>query len=283
MNAITTPTHTQDYERVAAAIAFLSDHFREQPDLAAVADHVHLSKHHFHRLFKRWAGITPAQFQQYLTVEYAKQRLAADASVLETALEAGLSGPGRLHDLFVTFEALSPGEYKRLGAALTIRYGIQETPFGETLLAVTPRGICALRFVAAGEGPQALAALRAEWPGATLVEDPAATAPLLEAIFSRRGAGRPFHLLLRGTNFQVQVWRALLRIPAGALVSYQSVADYLGRPGAARAVAGAIARNPVGFLIPCHRVISSAGAVHGYRWDPLRKQAIIAWEAGARS
>jgi AraC family transcriptional regulator of adaptative response/methylated-DNA-[protein]-cysteine methyltransferase len=182
----------------------------------------------------------------------------------------------------VTFEALSPGEYKQQGAALTMRYGFHPTPFGTALVAVTARGICALRFVADGERQQAVADLQAEWSRAALVADQAATAPLVDEIFARRDDARPFHLLLRGTNFQVQVWRALLQIPPGALVSYQRVADYLGRPTASRAVAGAIARNPIGYLIPCHRVIGSSGGIRGYRWHPVRKQALIAWEAARR-
>ena len=282
-----------DYARVAEAIRYLEDHFREQPTLDEIAASVHLSKYHFQRLFKRWAGVSPTQFMHYLTVDYAKERLAAAESVYETSLDAGLSSAGRLHDLFVTFEAMTPGEYKRLGEGVTIQYGFHDTPFGRCLLATTPKGICALRFVA---GPEveasngsaagsteaaALDELMDEWPQATFVEDDQATAEIAERLFApgQDKERRPFHLLLKGTNFQVQVWQALLAIPPGGMVSYQDVAEHIGRPTASRAIAGAVARNPVGYLIPCHRVINKSGHYHGYRWGTTRKKAILGWEA----
>ncbi|MFO7684252.1 MAG: methylated-DNA--[protein]-cysteine S-methyltransferase [Chloroflexota bacterium] len=270
-----------DYQRVAQAIRYLEENFQRQPSLDEIAASVHLSKHHFQRLFKQWAGISPSQFMQYLTLGYAKERLSASHSLLETTLDAGLSSPGRLHDLFVNFEAVTPGEYKQRGAGLEISYGFQPTPFGVCLLATTARGICALRFAEPGQETAVLAELQSEWPQAVWLENEAEIAPLVERIFAR-GLGdgeRPFHLYLKGTNFQVQVWRALLAIPPGALVSYQDVARTLGSPAATRAVASAVAKNPVGYFIPCHRVISQSGKLHNYRWGSARKKAMVGWEA----
>jgi AraC family transcriptional regulator of adaptative response/methylated-DNA-[protein]-cysteine methyltransferase len=273
---------SEDYQRVEQAIGFLEEHFREQPSLDQIAASVHLSKYHFQRLFKRWAGVSPTQFMHYLTVEYAKERLQEAKSALETALDAGLSGPGRLHDLFVTWEAMTPGEYKRRGDGLRIHYGFHPTPFGCCLLATTERGICTLYFVSESGEKSALEGLQAEWPAAELFHDPDATGPLVAHLFGSNGGPRPFHLLLRGTNFQVKVWRALLSVPEGVMVSYQDVAELIGRPEATRAVASAIARNPISYLIPCHRVISSAGRSHRYRWGAARKKAILGWEASRK-
>jgi len=240
---------SENYQRVADAIQYLEDNFKDQPSLEDVAAGINLSKYHFQRIFKSWAGVSPSQFSHYLTLEYAKERLRESHSILETSLEAGLSGPGRLHDLFVTFEAMTPGEYKRGGAGLEIHYGFHPTPFGPCLLAVTERGI--------------------------------RTALVIESLFARSPikGGNKFHLLLKGTNFQVQVWQALLAMPSGLWVSYGDLASSMGKPTAARAVANAVARNPVAYLIPCHRVISKAGAIHRYRWGAERKKAILGWEA----
>jgi AraC family transcriptional regulator of adaptative response/methylated-DNA-[protein]-cysteine methyltransferase len=274
-----------DYQRVEQAIRFLEANFRRHPSLDEIAESVHLSKYHFQRLFKRWAGISPTQFLQFLTLEYAKERLQESQSILDAALDAGLSGPGRLHDLFVTFEATTPGEYKKQGTGLQITYGIHDTPFGKCLLATTARGICALHFVQTSDIPAAVKPLTDHWPQAQLVEDRRQTQPLVDQIFAPASAdhSRPFHLLLKGTNFQVKVWRALLTIPPGAVVSYQDVAAYMDKPNAARAVAGAVARNPVAYLIPCHRVISNTGKAHRYRWGTARKKAMLGWEASRRS
>jgi AraC family transcriptional regulator of adaptative response/methylated-DNA-[protein]-cysteine methyltransferase len=258
-----------------------------------IAASVHLSKYHFQRLFKRWAGVSPTQFMHYLTVDYAKERLAASESVYDASLDAGLSGAGRLHDLFITFEAMTPGQYKRSGEGVTIRYGFHDTPFGRCLLAATDKGVCALRFLSTSESEVidgdpigslesvAFDELMAEWPEAVLVEDDQATGRLVARIFTPGGDEdrQPFHLLLKGTNFQVQVWQALLAIPPGNMVSYQDVATHIGRPTASRAIAGAVARNPIGYLIPCHRVINKSGRYHGYRWGANRKKAILGWEA----
>ncbi len=272
-----------DYQRVEQAIRYLEENFRRQPDLAEIAASVHLSKHHFERLFKQWAGVTPMQFLQYLTLEYAKTRLTESRSLLETAFDAGLSGPGRLHDLFVTFTAVTPGDFKQGGAGLRIQYGVHSTPFGPALLAATPRGICALRFVGDAGETAVLAELQREWPLADWVAAPETTGPILARIFGGgEGEQRPFHLHLKGTNFQVQVWQALLALPPGALVSYSDVAQLIGRPDAVRAVAGAIAHNPVGYLIPCHRVINQSGKLHQYRWGAARKKAMVGWEAAGQ-
>ena len=285
MNRQTYSQQALDYQRVAEAIRYVEDNFQQQPTLDEIAASVHLSKHHFQRLFKQWAGISPTQFMQYLTLGYAKERLNASHSVLATTLEAGLSSPGRLHDLFVNFEAVTPGEYKQRGAGLEISYGFHPTPFGTCLLATTSRGICALRFAEDGGETAVLTELQAEWPQAVWVENGAEIGPIVDRIFGgEMGDGkRPFHLYLKGTNFQVQVWQALLAIPAGALVSYGDVAQYLGKPTATRAVASAIAKNPVGYFIPCHRVISQTGKLHNYRWGSTRKKAMVGWEAAMQA
>jgi len=272
---------SEDYERIAQAIAYLENHFQEQPSLDEAAASVHLSKYHFQRLFKRWAGVTPAQFTHYLTVEYAKEQLRASRSVFDTTLDAGLTSPGRLHDLFVNFEAVTPGEYKKYGKDLEIFYGFHPTPFGECLLAKTQRGICALRFVIPGGREDVISQLKREWPQAVFVETPAKTQSIVEKVFAptQTDGRREFRLVIRGTNFQIQVWRALLDIPSGALVSYQDVAGVVSTPTAARAAANAIANNPIGYLIPCHRVISKVGTTHRYRWGATRKKAILGWEA----
>lgn len=273
-----------DYARIERAIAYLDAHFTEQPSLAEIAAQVHLSEFHFQRLFKRWAGVSPKRFLQYLTVRYTGELLRDDHKVLAASLNAGLSGPGRLHQQFVNVQAMTPGEVQRLGEGLTIRYAMHPSPFGECLLARTARGICALRFVDTNQGAEALAELRREWPAAHWVEDVAGTAGLAAELFEApyKTTDRRIELDLKGTNFQLQVWQALLRIPPGALVSYQDIAEDLGRPEASRAVAGAVAKNPVAYLIPCHRVIRASGAFSGYRWGVTRKKALLGWEAARR-
>jgi AraC family transcriptional regulator of adaptative response/methylated-DNA-[protein]-cysteine methyltransferase len=272
---------SEDYERIAQAIAYLESNFQEQPSLDEVAARVHLSKYHFQRLFKRWAGVTPAQFTHYLTLEYAKERLRASRSVYDTTLDAGLTSPSRLHDLFINFEAVTPGEYKFFGKDLEIFYGFHPTPFGECLLAATQRGICALRFVTHGGREEVISQLKREWTQAIFIEAPTRTQHIVEKVFATMQTDdkRDFHLVLKGTNFQIQVWRALLEIPSGAMVSYQDVAGVVSKPTAARAAANAIANNPIGYLIPCHRVISKVGTTHRYRWGATRKKAILGWEA----
>jgi AraC family transcriptional regulator of adaptative response/methylated-DNA-[protein]-cysteine methyltransferase len=263
-----------DYDRIEQIILYLEDHFRDQPDLATVAAQVGLSEYHMQRLFRRWAGISPKRFLQYLTADYARARLQ-ETSVLDAAYDAGLSGPGRLHDLTVNIYAMTPGEVKQHGAGLTITYGFHDSPFGTCLIGITARGICELRFVT-DDPDSALAALRAEWPAAAFVHDPRQTQPVIDQVFG--GDGR-LSLLLKGTNFQIRVWEALLSVPPGALITYGDLAARIGQPSASRAVGSAVGHNPIAYLIPCHRVIRRSGAIGEYRWQPARKQAIIGWEA----
>ena len=270
---------TRDYRRVEAAIAYLRDHAEAQPSLGDVAAHVGLSPFHFERLFRRWAGTTPKRFLQAVTLERAKAALAESRSVLDAAYDAGLSGPGRLHDLFVTVEAVTPGEFKRGGDGLTIRYGVHETPLGPALVGLTERGLCALSFVDEGAETKAVADLAAAWPEADLVEDAEVTRAVVDAAFAAGADRAPLRVLLRGTNFQLQVWRALLRIPPGRVLAYDDVAALLGRPTAARAVGRAVGQNPVAVLIPCHRVLRKDGALGGYRWGLDRKRVLLAREA----
>jgi AraC family transcriptional regulator of adaptative response/methylated-DNA-[protein]-cysteine methyltransferase len=237
-----------------------------------------LSPFHFQRVFKRWAGISPKRFLQYVTLAEAKRLLAEDMSVLDAALETGLSGPSRLHDLFVACEAMTPGEFKALGDRLVIRYGLHDGPFGRVLLGATERGICWLSFVE--DEAAAIRAFEHEWQGARLVRDDAATETLVRRAFDLQARdGEPLPLLLKGTNFQVKVWEALLRIPFGHLVSYQAIARAIGQPSAVRAVGAAVGRNNISWLIPCHRVILSTGVVHNYRWGAEQKRLLIASEA----
>jgi AraC family transcriptional regulator of adaptative response/methylated-DNA-[protein]-cysteine methyltransferase len=275
--------NTSDYTRIEQAIRFLEQHALEQPSLDEIAAHIGLSPYHFQRLFKRWAGVSPKRFLQHLTVESAKRLLHDSASVLDTALEVGLSGPGRLHDLFVSVDAVTPGEFKSAGQGLVLSYGFHETPFGECLAATTPRGLCSLGFVEAENRDKALDTLRQSWHAASLVEYPQANKSVIEQIFSPGSARKdePIKVLLRGTNFQLKVWEALLRIPEGAVTSYSVLADSVGQPGASRAVGSAIGRNPVAYLIPCHRVLRANGEIGGYRWGTVRKKAILAMEASA--
>jgi AraC family transcriptional regulator of adaptative response/methylated-DNA-[protein]-cysteine methyltransferase len=274
----------EDYTRIEQAILFLEANFRDQPDLKTVADKVGLSEYHFQRLFTRWAGISPKRFVQFLTLEYAKNQLSDSKSVLDVTYDAGLSSTGRLHDLFVTYEAMTPGEYKNQGEGLLIRYGFQPTPFGEALLAVTDRGLCGLAFVQNGDQAQVLAELYDRWPQAEFQADQAGTEQAARQIFPANGdQRRAVKLLMKGTPFQLKVWQALLDIPHGALVSYNDVAERIGQPQAARAVGRAVACNPIGFVIPCHRVIRKVGAVDGYHWGTTRKRAIIGWEAAQQA
>ena len=272
---------TNDYERVEQAILFLDECVREQPDLSAVAAHVGLSEFHFQRLFKRWAGISPKRFLQFLTVEHTKRWLRQSKSVLDATYEAGLSSPSRLHDHFVTVEAVTPGEFKNWGDELAIRFGFQHTPFGECLLALTERGVCGLEFVVSDDRDSALSNLQRRWKKARLYQDDKRTKPAIDRIFTRRNGDQrsELRLFLYGTNFQLKVWQALLRIPPRFVLAYEDVARWVCSAQASRAVGHAIGRNPVAFLIPCHRVIRKIGMVGDYRWGTARKKALLAWEA----
>lgn len=283
LRAMTAPDMIEeDYARVEKAIRFIESEALRQPPLAEVARSVNLSEFHFQRLFSRWVGISPKRFLQFLTKEYARKLLEESRDVLSVTYEAGLSSPGRLHELFVTCEAVTPGEVKTRGEGLTIEYGFHPSPFGRCLVARTDRGICGLSFVQ-DEVPESMLArnLRLRWPGAHIVESPDATARLVKQIFAlpREQEPAPLHLFVRGTNFQIQVWQALIRIPFGKAVTYEDVARHIGMPRASRAVGSAVGRNPIPFLIPCHRVIRKLGEFGNYGEGPERKKAILGWEA----
>ncbi len=267
---------SRNYARIERAISYLEANFRDQPELETVAEAVGLSAAHFQRIFKRWAGISPKRFVQYLTLDNARARLVDSASVLDAIYDSGLSGPGRLHDLFVTYEAMTPGDYKRDGGGVEIAYGVHPSPFGPCFIGETERGVCALGF--ADEGATVpLDDFKQRWRNATFRRDDKRTAATAARIFAA-AKGR-LALDLRGTNFQLKVWEALLCIPPGAIVSYDALAGALEKPGAARAVGSAVAANPVSYLIPCHRVIRKSGRFHNYYWGPERKRAMLAWEA----
>lgn len=270
-----------DYRRVEQAILFLEKNFPQQPSLKEIAGNVGVSEFHFQRLFARWVGISPKRFLQFLTKEYAKQLLAESRSVLDVSYESGLSGPGRLHDLFVACEAVTPGEFKNKGTGLSITYGFHPSPFGECLLAVTERGVCGLSLGPVSGRKRMLASLKKSWKRARFTEDSNGTRALVRRVFALFGKAKPapLHLFFQGTNFQLKVWEALLRIPAGSVVTYQDIARHIGMPLAARAVGNAVGQNPIPFLIPCHRVIRKSGQSGNYGLGPARKKAILGWEA----
>lgn len=269
-----------NYERIAAAIRFIKENRQEQPWLETIAGHVHMSPAHFQRMFQEWAGISPKNFLQYLNVEYAKRILKqTHASLFDTACEVGLSGTGRLHDLFVNIEGMTPGEYKNGGQALRINYSFAETPFGQVMVASTDKGICHLAFVDEGE-EEALGSLKQLFPNAAYTQCPDRKQEDALSVFNRDWS-KPdeIKLHLKGTSFQLKVWETLLKIPAGGLTTYADLATKSGHEGACRAVGTAIGRNPVAFLIPCHRVIKATGDIGNYHWGEVRKEAIIGWEA----
>lgn len=272
-------SETVEYNRIAKAIGFLRDNFRDQPALDDIAAHVGVSPFHFQRMFTAWAGVSPKQFSQYLRLEYAKTLLRdGRSSLLDTALETGLSGTGRLHDLFVGIEAMTPGEYKNGGAALVMDYSFFTTPFGDVLVASTAKGICHMAFITDQEA--GIAALAARFPAAQWRAGQTDMHRAVQNVFAQNRDDLPaLKLHLRGTDFQVKVWEALLRIPAGQLATYGDLARHIGKPAAARAVGTAIGANPVAYLIPCHRVIQGSGHIGGYMWGADRKAAIIGWEA----
>lgn len=276
----------RDYDRIAAALSYLYENQSSSPSLAQAAEFIGLSEFHFQRLFRRWAGISPKQFCQYLNLHQSRERLLDSKSLLEASIETGMSGSSRLHDCFVSIVAMTPAEYRDGGAGLQIRYAIGETPFGSTLIASTARGVCMLEFVERDSDTaeetvrQGCRMISAAWPAAVLVHDQAHGDSLLAAIFQPRGTSSAKGIILhtRGTNFQIRVWEALLQLPLGYSVNYEALADYLNIDSGARAVASAVARNPVGFLIPCHRVIRKTGVIGQYRWGSARKHAILGYE-----
>lgn len=271
---------SRDYRRVASIIHWLDAHHEDQPNLKEVAAAAGLSEFTLQRLFSRWAGISPKRFLQYLTLEHNKALLRGSHSILSAGESSGLSSVSRVHDLFLSCHAATPGEYRRGGAGLTIRYGFHDTPFGECLAAANERGLCSLLFVAA-DRTETLGELTAQWPAAAVHRDEASTRALVERVFSKTWSeGDPLYVNLKGTGLQIQVWHALLRIPEGRVVSYEDLARAAGAPRAVRAVANAVARNPIHYLIPCHRVIRKTGAFGGYQGGTERKRALIAWESG---
>jgi AraC family transcriptional regulator of adaptative response/methylated-DNA-[protein]-cysteine methyltransferase len=275
-------TAAADYDVVRRAIAHIRGHWRTQPEVEEVAEAAGVSPSELHHLFRRWAGLTPKAFLQALTLDRARSLLRDAVSVLDTSYEVGLSGPGRLHDLFVTHEAMSPGEWKAGGEGLTICYGFHPCPFGTALVMTTARGLCGLAFADAGQEKVALTDMRKRWPKASYVEDTESTAPFAARIFDRRlwRPDRPLRLVLIGTDFEVRVWETLMRIPMGRATTYSDIAGSLGTPKAARAVGAAVGKNPVCFVVPCHRVIGKSGELTGYHWGLTRKRAMLGWEAG---
>lgn len=265
------------YRTVARAIAFIRSHARQQPELGEIAAHIGLSEQHFQRVFSEWAGISPKRFLQYLTKEYAREALRGTGNVLAVAHDAGLSGPGRLHDLMVTCEAMSPGEIKAMGAGLEIRFGEAPTPFGHALIAWTGRGICHLAFT--DDSERTAGHLRQEWPRAGFVRDDLGAGQYAAIIFGEHATRQQLHLMLRGTNFQIRVWEALLSLTPGESMSYGRLAEKMAMPRAGRSVGTAIAKNNIALLIPCHRVIRESGEIGSYRWGATRKAAMLAREA----
>ena len=271
----------QDYLRIEQAIVYIESHYQRQPELDEIAASIGLSEYHLQRLFTRWAGISPKRFLQFLTKQGAKELLEHSSNLLDATYGVGLSSAGRLHDLFVNTEAVTPGQYKARGAGLTIRYGFHPTPFGECLLGLTERGICHLGFVEDSR-ETALADLKVDWEHAGLLEDSAATEGFIAPIFSLGHTPSPISLFLSGTNFQLKVWEALLNIPSGSVSTYEQIASQIERPAAIRAVGNAVGRNPVAVLIPCHRIIRKLGGFGKYRYGSARKKALLGWEAGQR-
>ncbi|MBX3573362.1 MAG: bifunctional helix-turn-helix domain-containing protein/methylated-DNA--[protein]-cysteine S-methyltransferase [Mesorhizobium sp.] len=279
---LATTAEGADYDKVRRVIEKISLDYRDQPSLETLAEEVGETPTGLQKLFTRWAGLSPKAFLQAVTLDHARRLLADGMPLLEASLEIGMSGPGRLHDLFVTHEAMSPGEHKSRGEGLTIRYGWHISPFGRALVMVTDRGLAGLAFNDPGDDRAAFADMSGRWPNATYVEDMAATAPYAARIFdpARWRRDEPLRVVLIGTDFQVRVWEALLKIPMGRACTYSSIAERIGSPSASRAVGAAVGANPVSFVVPCHRALGKSGALTGYHWGLTRKRAILGWEAG---
>ena len=275
-------TASADYDVVRRAIAHIRGNWRSQPEIETIAHAAGVTPTELHHLFRRWCGLTPKAFLQALTLNHARELLRSSASVLDTAYEVGLSGPGRLHDLFVTHEAMSPGEWKAGGENMTLTYGFHASPFGTALVMTTPRGLAGLALADAGKEKAVLRDMKSRWPKAKYVEDFAVTAPTARRIFdpSLWRKEQPLRIVLIGTDFEVRVWEKLLTIPMGRLTTYSDLAAQAGNPKAARAVGAAVGKNPICFVVPCHRVIGKTGELTGYHWGLTRKRAILGWEAG---
>jgi AraC family transcriptional regulator of adaptative response/methylated-DNA-[protein]-cysteine methyltransferase len=271
-----------DYDVVRRAIAHIRGNWRQQPDIETIAEAAKVTPTELHHLFRRWAGLTPKAFLQALTLDHARKLLRDSASVLDATYEVGLSGPGRLHDLFVTHEAMSPGEWKAGGEGLTLRYGFHPCPFGTALVIVAPRGLAGLALADPGEENLALSDMQSRWPRATYVEDTEGTAPVAARIFDPKlwRPDQPLRVVFIGTDFEVRVWETLLKIPMGRFTTYSDIARTIDKPKAARAVGAAVGKNPVCFVVPCHRVIGKSGELTGYHWGLTRKRAMLGWEAG---
>jgi len=277
-----TSSPARDYALVKQTLAFIKENWREQPTLETIAEQAGLSPHHLQRLFTRWAGLSPKAFLQAVTLDRARDLLRDSASILDTAYEVGLSGPGRLHDLFVTHEGMTPGLYKAKGKGLIIQYGFHDCPFGTALVMITDQGLAGLAFADDGDEKAALADMTSRWREADYVQDERATAPYADRIFKPENwrPDEPLRVVFIGTDFEIRVWETLLRIPLGRATSYSDIAAHLGKPSAARAVGTAVGRNPVSFVVPCHRVMGKSGSLCGYHWGLTRKRAILGWEAG---
>lgn len=279
---MTTPSQIEDYARVCDVIAHVSENWRDQPSLDDLASRVKLTPDQLQRLFTRWAGLTPKAFLQALTLDNAKRMLEQSASILETSLDVGLSGPSRLHDLFVTHEGMSPGAYKNKGEGLSVSYGYHPSPFGVALVMVTPYGLCGLAFCDAGGEVASLADMTRRWPNAQYTEESAITAPYAAQLFADQNfrSNQRLRITFIGTDFEIRVWETLLKIPVGQATTYGDIAASVGSPKAARAVGAAVGKNPMSFVVPCHRVLGKSGALTGYHWGLTRKKAILGWEAG---
>jgi AraC family transcriptional regulator, regulatory protein of adaptative response / methylated-DNA-[protein]-cysteine methyltransferase len=280
--ADTLPRAADDYAVVRRAIAFISERWRAQPDIETIAHAVGVTPDELHHLFRRWCGLTPKAFLQALTLDHARKLLRDSASVLDATYEVGLSGPGRLHDLFVTHEAMSPGEWKSGGEGLTLYYCFHPCPFGVALVCATERGLANLAFADEGDEKSALADVQRRWPKATFVQDAARTAPLARRIFDHKmwRPDQPLRVVLIGTDWEVRVWETLLKVPMGRCTTYSDIAGRLSAPKASRAVGAAVGKNPIAFVVPCHRVIGKSGDLTGYHWGVTRKRAMLGWEAG---
>jgi AraC family transcriptional regulator, regulatory protein of adaptative response / methylated-DNA-[protein]-cysteine methyltransferase len=273
---------THDYDLVKHTLAFISENWRDQPSLDTLADQAGLSPTHLQRLFTRWAGLSPKAFLQAVTLDHARGLLRDSASILDASYELGLSGPGRLHDLFVTHEGMSPGIYKAHGRGLNIEYGFHDCPFGRALILITSEGLAGLAFADHGKEKSALADMTARWPEATYTENQQATASYAKRIFEseRWKPDQPLRIVFIGSDFEIRVWETILRIPFGKASTYSDIASHIGKPKAARAVGSAVGKNPISFVVPCHRVLEKSGGLGGYHWGLTRKRAILGWEAG---